>query len=119
MYGLYALNGVVQYVERFDGFMGVLSVYLGMADHPEVNDFVELTFEGEFGNQSPIKGRVLNVETDPDVLATSLMIVVNDEPGGREVVYGEGVHEGEEWSNVTVRNANIKLGENAEWRQLE
>lgn len=90
-----------------------------MVESPEVNDFVELTFEGEFGSQSPIKGRVLDVDKDPDVLSTSLFIVVNDESGGREVVYGQGVHEGEEWSNVTVRNANTKLGENAEWRLLD
>lgn len=92
---------------------------MSMVECPDVNDFVELTFEGEFGSQSPIQGRVLDVEEDPDVLSTSLMIVVNDEPGGREVVYGEGVHEGEEWANVTLRNANTKLGENADWRRLE
>lgn len=86
---------------------------------PSENDFVELTFEGEFGNQSPIKGRVLEVDTEPEVHATSLVIVVNDEPGERDVVYGEGELDGDEWSNVTVRNANIKLGENAELRILD
>lgn len=88
-------------------------------DVPSVNEFVELTFEGEFGNQSPIKGRVLEVDTDPEIHATSMVFVVNDEPGGRDVVYGEGTLDGEDWSNVTVRNANIKLGDNAEWRRLE
>jgi len=52
-----------------------------MTNHPEVNDFVHLEFEGEFGNQSPIEGRVLEVDTNPEVHATSMVFVVNDEPG--------------------------------------
>ena len=103
----------------FDGFIFFLSVYSAMSESPAVNDFVELTFEGEFGGQSPIQGRVLDVGVDPDIHATDMMFVVNDEPGGREVVYGEGMIDGEEWANVTVQNANIKLGENAEWQILD
>jgi len=34
-------------------------------------------------------------------------------------MYGEGVLDGEAWSNVSVVNRNIVLGENAEWRRLK
>jgi hypothetical protein len=90
-----------------------------MTENIEVDDFVELTFEGEFGNQSPIKGRVLEVDEEPEVRATSLVVVVNDAPGERELIYGEGKLDGEPWSNVTVKNSPIKLGENASIRTLK
>lgn len=87
---------------------------------PSEGTFVKLTFEGEFEEQSPIEGRVLDVDTEcEDVPSTSLMIVVNDEKGGRRVIYSEGIHEGEEWSGVSVVNRNITLGENAECQRLQ
>lgn len=90
-----------------------------MAEAPQENNFVQVTFEGEFGNQSPIKGRVKDVDEDPDLSHSDLVFVVKDKEGGRDIVYGEGIHEGEEYAAVSVKNRNIQLGENAEWRFLE
>lgn len=88
-----------------------------MTDAPDENDFVELSFEGEFGNQSPLKGRVLEVNTDPEIHGVTMLFIINDAPGEREIVYSEGGTDDE--SVVFVRNANITLGEHAEWRYLE
>lgn len=81
---------------------------------PEERDHIKLTFEGEFGNQSPVKGVVTEVDTEPEVHATDLCIVVDETSGGnRMLTYAEGILDGEYWSNVSVVNRNIVLGENA------
>lgn len=94
-------------------------IYLNMSEPFSVNEFVELTFEGEFGSQSPIQGRVLEVDTDPDMDSVSLVVVVEDSEGGRDLVYTEAEIDGEPYAGVTVRNRRTKLGENAEIRLLE
>lgn len=86
----------------------------------EVNDFVEIKFEGEFGDQSPIKGQVLEVDYNPEIHQANFVFVMRDSNGERDLVYGEGSDEKDsDWSNVSVRNRNITLGTNASWRKLE
>jgi hypothetical protein len=90
-----------------------------MCELPETDSFVEVTFEGNFEEQSPIQGRVVEVDADPEIYATDRLFIINDSVGSRDVVYAEGVDEGEDWANVTLRNANTLLGENASWRVLD
>lgn len=85
-----------------------------VSEVPSERDHIELTFEGEFGNQSPVRGVVTDVDTTPEMLGTDLYVVVDETSGGeRDLVYAEGIHEGEYWANVSVVNRNIVLGSNA------
>lgn len=90
-----------------------------MSKVPKENDFVKINFEGKFGEQSPIKGIVKDVDENPELRNADLIFVVQDKEGKREVVYGEGIHNGEKYATVSVKNRNVQLGENAEWRFLE
>jgi hypothetical protein len=92
-----------------------------MSENLEENDFVKVSFEGEFGNQSPIKGRVKEVDTAPEIPETATFVfVMNDKKGGRNLIYTEGVEDdgGEDWAVVSVQNRNITLGKNASWELL-
>lgn len=90
-----------------------------MVEPPEVNDFVELTFENDPDGLSPICGRVVEVTVDPDRYATDLMVVVTDPERDREVVYAEGSTPDEEFNNVTLRKGTAEIGSDASLRVLD
>lgn len=56
-------------------------------DQPTEGEFVQVEFEGEFGNQSPIRGKVIDVTTDTeDIPEIELLFVVDDDD--RNIVVG-------------------------------
>ena len=83
---------------------------------PSNGDHIELSFEGKFGNQSPVRGIVTGVEENPDVPETTLFIEIEETSGGeRHLVYAEGIEDGQRWANVSVINRNMVLGSNASY----
>lgn len=92
-------------------------------DAPEVGDYVELTFTGEHGGQSPITGRVTEVDTDcEDIPETDLMFVVDNGESNKQIHYAEGDTGGERQATVTRYSdfsGSHRLGENAEWTLLK
>lgn len=89
------------------------------SEAPEVGEYVQITYENDHGKES-IKGRVTEVDTDPNNL-NDLTFTVDEAQENSEIHYGEGVHEGEEYATVGRWNefgGSYKLGDNAEWRVL-
>lgn len=90
---------------------------------PEVDDYVKLTFDGD---ESPIKGRVTEVDENTEAIPeVDMLFTVDNGESGTHIVYAEGVTEdtGEEESNVTRSGPTIgnpqTLGDNADWRKLQ
>lgn len=87
-----------------------------MIKTPNVNELVEITFTGDYDSQSPVRGKVVEVDDDPeDIPETEMVFVIEESTSDRKLMYGEG----SDWANVTVVNRNLKLGEKAEWRRLD
>lgn len=87
-----------------------------MDEYPSEGETVRLSFSDLEGGQDSIIGVVRSVDLECDsVPMTSVMIVVNDESGEREVVYALGVNEyQEEWSSVSIVNTNQTIGQDVE-----
>lgn len=94
-------------------------------DLPDVGEYIKLTFEGEHGSQSPIKGRVTDVDTDTDGIPQTDFIITIDSSGKnhKRVMYSEGDDENGDRQAVVTRSSDYsgshRLGENAEWTRLE
>lgn len=93
---------------------------MGNHDVPDEEQYVELTFEGEHGSQSPIRGRVTEVDTDP-MSANEFEFTVDNGEDNSKIVFGGFVDNGEVDAAVarySEFSGSFRLGGNAEWRRL-
>lgn len=99
-----------------------------MTDHelPDSGDYVEVTFEGDHGNQSSIKGRVTDVDTDPDggydsdgAYHATLATVTVDEGHANQTAHVYVCDGLTAVNRYDAFSGHLHLGENADWRVLE
>jgi hypothetical protein len=88
-----------------------------------VGDYVEVQYDADNAlDDGEIRGRVTDVDTDPDNRGVELSVKVDEGEPNQEILYTEGEWEGDPYTNVTRYDefsGTYNLGDNATIRELE